>query len=213
MAKRKKIDWEAIEKEYSLGQKSVRTIADQFDVAHTTITRRAKKDGWVQDKTKEIRDKTKAALVTHQSKRTTKRTTPTREDIDRAVQTNIEIIRGHRKDIRKGRQLVDLLSSQLMVAAEHREDLEDEIFKDTKGVEAGGEKSDLRRRNFMMKAVSLPSHAGVLRDLATTIKSLIPLERQAFSLDEAGATLEDVLAALPEQFRDGVREALAEAVS
>ena len=81
---------------------------------------RRQSNGWVQDKTKEIRDKTKAALVTHQSKRTTKRTTPTREDIDRAVQTNIEIIRGHRKDIISAGIRMDTKNLSKLVKTSHR---------------------------------------------------------------------------------------------
>jgi len=34
----------------------------------------------------------------------------------------------------------------------------------------------------MNRAVSLPSHAGVLRDLSTALKSLFPLEREALGL-------------------------------
>lgn len=208
---RKQIDWEAIEKDYSLGQKSLRTIADEHDIAHTTIARKAKKEGWVQDKTQEIRQKTQAALVTHQAERTTKRTTPTRDDIDKAVQTNIEIIRTHRADIKKGRELVSLLSQQLDEAARSRDTLEDDIHEETRGIL--GEKPDAKRRNAMLKAVSIPAHAGVLRDLSVTLKNLIPLERQAFNLDEPGVSLEDILAALPEPFRGQVCQALRGSVS
>jgi hypothetical protein len=36
----------------------------------------------------------------------------------------------------------------------------------------------------MLKAVSLPTHAGVLRDLSIAQKNLIYLERQAFNLND-----------------------------
>ncbi|MNG38877.1 hypothetical protein D3C84_1267350 [compost metagenome] len=39
----------------------------------------------------------------------------------------------------------------------------------------------------MLKAVSLPLHAGVIRDLSTALKNLIPLERQAYNLDEVSS--------------------------
>lgn len=41
-----------------------------------------------------------------------------------------------------------------------------------------------RRRTQLMRLVSLASHAGVLRDLSAAMKNLIPLERQAYNLDE-----------------------------
>lgn len=48
----------------------------------------------------------------------------------------------------------------------------------------------------MLKAISLPSHAGVLRDLSTALKNLVPLERQAYNIKdelEQGSTYEQRL--------------------
>lgn len=211
MAKRKQIDWEAIEKEYRLGQKSTRTLANEHNISHTVINRKAKAQGWVQDKSKEIREKTNAALTSFHDNVSSNVSTPTREDIEVAVQTNVQVIREHRGAIKKGRDLVDLLSTQLDEAAKNREEIEDAIFDETKSSDDG--KPDLRRRNRMLKAVSLPAHAGTLRDLSTALKNLISLEREAFNLNEPGATLEDVLAALPEQFREVVRAELTKSIS
>lgn len=194
-------DWEAIEKEYRMGQKSIRTIASEFGCAHTTIIRRAKRDGWIQDKSAEVARQTRAALVTHHEGRTTKdapRTSVTRQDIDKAVQTNIEVIRNHRSRISQCISTAELLHGQLRDAANNRDTIEGLIVQDT-------EKPDLKRRNAMMKAVSLPSHAGVLRDLSLCLKNLIPLERQAFNIDDDGTKNEPewlaaLLSALPEEF-------------
>lgn len=204
--KRKPIDWEAIEREYRMGTKSMRMLASEYNINVSNISRRVKKYNWVQDKSDEIRQRTHAALVAQQG-----RNTPTGEDIETQVQSNLSVITGHRGDIRQGRQLVGLLSQQLDAAASSRDELEKEIIEDTEGPDGG--KPDLRRRNFMLKAVSLPSHAGTLRDLSTALKNLIPLERQAFNLDEPGANINDILAALPGEFREAVRRRLTEAVS
>jgi hypothetical protein len=172
---RKKPDWEAIERQYRLGQKSMRVIADEYGVNVSNISRRAKRDGWVQDKSDEIRQRTNASLAAQQE-----RNTPTREDIEVAVQTNRQVIINHRKSIKSGQHLVDLLHSQLQQAAEHRAEIEDEIFDATQGEDG---KPDLKRRNAMLKAVSLPAHVGTLRDLSTALKNLVALERQAFNID------------------------------
>lgn len=179
--KQKKFDWDAIEKEYRMGQKSLRTLSSEFGPTPAGISKHAKSHGWVQDKTHEVRSKTRAALLTDKVDNTVN--TPTPADIDRAVRSNVQIIREHRHDIKKGRELVSLLSSQLEVAAGNRETIESDIYEDTKG----DKKIDSKRRNAMMKAVSLPAHAGVLRDLSTALKNLIPLERQAFNIDDQGA--------------------------
>ncbi len=201
----KDTDWESIEREYRMGVKSMRMLASEYNIHVSNISRRVKKYNWVQDKSDEVRKRTNAAIVAQQG-----RNTPTQEDVETQVQTNLSVLFGHRGDIRKGRELVGLLSQQLDQAAKGRDELESEIIDDTKG---DGEKPDLRRRNFMLKAVSLPSHAGVLRDLSTALKNLIPLERQAFNLDEPGANIADILAALPGEFREAVRSALTDAVS
>jgi hypothetical protein len=190
---RKIIDWEAIEKEYSLGQKSIRALASEFSISHTAIQKRIKKEGWVQDKSKEVRQKTKAGLLSCQKEVANEVATPTREDIQKAVQSNIEIIRSHRKSIGRGRELVEVLSLQLAAAADSREELKPTIEAETSGP------NQAARRNSMLKAVALPSHATILRDLSTALKNLIPLERQAFNLDEDGLVSVDEILQIAER--------------
>jgi hypothetical protein len=157
MAKRGKPDWEAVEKEYRLGMKSVRTLAEQYGCAHTTITRRAKKEGWAQDKSEEVQQRTKAALLAHQE-----RTTPTREDIDVAVKTNVEVVRQHRALVQRTLNLVDRLLT----------DAEEE------------------------KTLDINKHGNLFRTVSQGLAKVIPLERQAFNLDDksqTGETIEDII--------------------
>ena len=188
--KRKKHDWEAIEREYRMGQKSLRTLADEFGLSASSISRRAAKYKWVQDKATEIRVKTQAGLIAQQKTQQSlqcngKRNAvapdtgnpPTSDDIERAVRTNIEVIKSHRKAIGRNQRIVDLLASQLEVAAQTRDELSKEIDTET------AEDKTAYRRAQLKKAISLPAHAAVLRDLSTAQKNLITMERQAFNLD------------------------------
>jgi len=95
--KRNLIDWETIEKAYRIGQVSIREIARQHDIQASSITRRAKKGKWQRDHTDEIRQRTRATLL----QRNKKNNKPTPEDIEIAVQTNVEIVRQHRKIIER----------------------------------------------------------------------------------------------------------------
>lgn len=192
MAPRKQYDWESIEKEYRLGQKSLRTLSSEFGPTPGAISKRSKKYGWVQDRSKEVRQKTNAALLKETPTGNTQGNTPTPEDVERAVQTNVHVIKAHRKSIGNSQRLVDLLSSQLKDAAENREELEDQV--DSECAKPDG-KTDFRKRNRFMKAISLPAHAAVLRDLSTAQKNLIALERQAFNLDN-GPTGDDTIDAI-----------------
>ena len=205
MSERKRVDWQAIEKDYRLGQLSLRALATKHGTTPGTISKRANKEEWVKDAAQEVRERTRAALITNAkpagddgAKETegnsvsSKGNTPTYEDIEVAVQTNLSVITRHRKDIAQGHHIVGLLMSQLMQAAQERAELEEAIHEDTED-----DKSTMRRHK-MLKAISLPGHAAVMRDLSTAMKNLIPLERQAYNLDETSAeeTYEERLARL-----------------
>lgn len=203
-SKKKPIDWEAIERDYRLGQMSLRAIATKHDTTPGAISKKAKAREWTQDASQEVRERTRAGLLTQARKEQEQAETadgnsvssagnaPTPADIEIAVQTNLQVIQRHRRDIAKGHGLVNLLFVQLEQAATNREEIEDAIVEETKNDET------TRRRSQMLKLVGLASHAGVLRDLSTALKNLIPLERQAYNLDEVNTeeTYEERLARL-----------------
>ena len=183
MSKRKPIDWVRIQKDYRLGQKSIRNIASEHGVSHQAISKRKKKEGWVQDKSKEVHEKTRAALIGCQDEVAKKVATPSREEIDLEVQTRVQVVLSHRKDIKRGRDICVTLLSQLRDVADFRAELEDAITEETKGdTDAKGNPS-FKRRNAMFKAIALPSNASTLRDLSMVMKNLQGLERIAFNLD------------------------------
>ena len=71
--------------------------------------------------------------------------------------------------------MVSVLMASLMDVAASRDKMQDLIIENT---DAG------QKRSAMLRAVALPSHAATLRDLTTALKNLIPLERQAYNIDE-----------------------------
>jgi hypothetical protein len=100
---------------------------------------------------------------------------PTGRDIATAAVTNVLVVREHRRDIKKGRALASMLADQLNSAMVYRDDLQSEIDAETA--------DDPARRISLSRAISLPAHAAILRDLSAAMKNFIPLERQAFGLD------------------------------
>lgn len=196
-----KYDWEAIEKDYKLGQLSVRAIAQKhnFKGSHSAITSRAKRNGWTRNVTKQVQELTREGLVSGINKDCAHFAhTPTREDIEAAALTNIQVITQHRQDIRAGRTLVNLFMEQLQDSANARDVIEQDIIAETE------EDQTTVRRTSMLKAVSLPSQAGVLRDLSVALKNFIPLERQAYNItDEVeGETYEQRLMRLANEAKD-----------
>jgi hypothetical protein len=176
-------DWEAIEREYRPGILSVREIARQFNVSNTAIHKQAKKEDWERDLTAKVRAAVAKKLLKAESKKETDR-----EIVDAAAERGASVIKLHRTDVARSLSLVNLLSSQLQEAAENRDDIEYEILKDTIGEDG---KVDFKRRSLMKRAISLPAHAGVIRDLSAAQKNLITLERQAYGLNGHNPEEED----------------------
>ncbi len=172
MAERRQIDWEAIEREYRAGQLSVSEIGRQQGVSHTAINKKAKAQGWTRNLTEKVRQEVSARLVSDGVSADN-----VRQTVELAAARGVEVVRSHRQDISSARSLVRLLMGQLVEAATSRDQIEDAIHAET------SDDDNAQRRNQMLRAVSLSSHAGVAKDLSAALKNLIPLERQAFNLD------------------------------
>ncbi len=176
MAKRKPVDWEAVEREYRAGQLSVVEIGRQYGVSHTAINKRAKKLGWTRDLADRVRKEVSARLVSEVSPET--EGSPT----ELAVARGVQVVREHQASIGRGQKLVGVLFGELEESSEHRDDIEAAIQEETREDKNG------ERRARMLRAVALSARSGVLVNLASTLKTLVGLERQAFNLDDPGSS-------------------------
>lgn len=167
------IDWERIEREYRAGQLSVAEIGRQCDISHQAINKRAKREGWTRNLAGKVRAEVAARLVAG-----TVATCNTREAIDNAAARGVELVRQHQHTIGRGRAITLRLLDELEASTCHVGELEEMIEAETL------EDRDPRRRNAMLKAVSLPGRSGVVKDLSLAARNWIGLERQAFNLDE-----------------------------
>lgn len=94
---RKRIDWEAIEAEYSAGIKSIRSIANAFGVAESTIRKRAGRYGWQRDLSSSVRSAVKSKLVRTAGAQSEVRTDA--DIIDSASDEIAQVVIGHRQNI------------------------------------------------------------------------------------------------------------------
>jgi hypothetical protein len=179
--KEKATDWELIERDYRAGLLSLREIGKVHGVSDTAIRKKAKAAGWERDLTEKVNEKVRTELVRSQVRTANPQTE--REIIEAAAATVVQVVRGHRKHITRQIELVDLLTEQLVDAAGDRENIEKAILAETITDE------NSKRYAAMMKAVSLPTHAGTIVSLTNALKTLIGLERQAFNVkDEVEAS-------------------------
>jgi len=166
-------DWEAIEKEYRAGQLSEAQIARQYNISRAAIQKKAKKNGWNRDLSEKVRTEVAARLVAEGLQEARGSAT-----IEMAAARGVALVREHRQDIGTNRKAVTKLIDELHSVIEHRGEIEEDIEAETADDKGG------KRRARMLAAVALPSRAQTASTLAQALRTLIPLERQAFSLDK-----------------------------
>lgn len=178
-------DWEAIESAYRAGVQSVREIASQHGITHGAINKRAKRDGWERDLKAKIKAKADALV----SKREVSTLVSTEKVVSERIliEANAEVIANvrmeHRGDIRRARTLTNSLLEELESECSDVAALNDlgELLRreDDKGMD--------KLNDLYHKIISLPGRVKAMKDLADSLKNLIALERQAYSLDDPDA--------------------------
>lgn len=171
-----KADWERIERDYRAGLLSIREIAKEQGVSDTAIRKKATAYAWERNLSDQVAAMAKAELV-----RTNVRTAnpqTEQEIVEAAASQVVNVVRGHRSRIGRQVELVDLLTQQLVDVAGRRDEFEDAIEDMTVEDKTG------ERRARLMKAVSLSTHASTAVNMANALKTLIGLERQAFSIKD-----------------------------
>lgn len=154
--KKPSTDWESIEKEYRLGQLSIKEIARQHGITHPAILKKAKAKGWVRDKTEELQSKVAAALVTGAVT-----AEPSREQINVAVATAVEVVLGHRTRLQQLKRITDKIANQL-----------EEVLE--------GKRADI---DVLGPKESISDAA---LKLSNATKTIIASERQAFNVPDPG---------------------------
>lgn len=175
-------DWERIEQQYRAGVLSVREIAAAGGVSHTAINKRAKANGWDRNLKAKIQAKADALVSKAEvSTEVSKETLATERGI---VEANAQVIANvrisHRTDIGRYRKLANSLLEELEGMTDNRE-LFDQVGELLRSDDDNGQD---KLNDLYQKVISLPSRTKTLKDLGDTLKVLIGLERQAYSIDE-----------------------------
>lgn len=183
-----KPDWEAIETAYRAGVMSLREIASQHGISEGAIRKRAKRDDWLRDLNAKIQQKADD-LVRKQEvrKQVRNESTLTERVLIEATAEVIATVRmEHRGDIRRARELTNMLFDELGAQCADVSALErlgDIMFDpDDKGRD--------RLNEIYQKVISLPSRVKSMKDLSDSLKTLIGLEREAYSIENKAETKE-----------------------
>lgn len=142
---KKPTDWAGIRSDWSKTDKSIRWLAEWYQISESGIRKRAKQECWPDRSTKSRKVvRTDTAL----------RTEPVvMAGIDATDPTQI---------VGKGHNLIFRLLDELDATTTHHSELAEMIE---------AHEDDPRRRSAMMKAIELPGRANVIKALATAFKT------------------------------------------
>lgn len=172
-------DWEAIEKAYRLGNKSLAQLGEEYGVSHTSISRKAKKLGWIQDKTEEVQTIANALLTQSLCNNAPSNAQPSAFDVQIAAQTQANVVLGHRKGLAKlsglRDRLLDDIEGAIDLLGSH---------KDILSALADGDGEALVSR--VSKVLGRSVIIDDLKKLAEIDEKVRKGEREAFGIKEEG---------------------------
>lgn len=183
-----KPDWEAIESAYRAGVLSVRELAGKYGISHQAISKRAKKDGWERDLKAKVQAKADTLVAKREVARqvATESTISERQLIEATAEVIATVRMEHRGDIRRARELTNTLFDELAGECGDVAVLEQlgELMRreDDKGMD--------KLNDLYHKIISLPSRVKSMKDLSDSLKTLIGLEREAYSIENKAETKE-----------------------
>lgn len=177
-----KTDWERVEADYRAGLLSVREIAAAQGISHTAIQKRAKADGWERDLSAKI--KAKADTLVAKREVATQVAMETAVSERAIVEANAEVIArvrlSHRSDITRSRRLAMALLAEVESQTESLE-----LFEELGDfLRADDEKAQDKRNDVYKRVISGAGRIDSMKKLADTLKVLISLEREAYSVGE-----------------------------
>ncbi|HDC4842597.1 TPA: hypothetical protein O8U67_002694 [Enterobacter kobei] len=183
-----KPDWEAIESAYRAGVLSVRELAGKYGISHQAISKRAKKDGWERDLKAKVQAKADALVAKREVARqvATESTISERQLIEATAEVIATVRMEHRGDIRRARELTNTLFDEL--AGECGDVAALEMLGDLMRRE--DDKGQDKLNDLYHKIISLPSRVKSMKDLSDSLKTLIGLEREAYSIENKAETKE-----------------------
>ncbi len=183
---RKRIDWEAIEREFRTGKFSQVELSKKFGVAEATLCRRIKADQkadmsrWQPDLTLAVRQATNAVLMANLVKsEVNEGQEQVKTNILVAAEMSADVILGHRKGLRHITDIKELLLDQIQQAATHMVDLAEVIEMVRNPDEHGID----RANDALKKAMGRSALVDDLKKLADVDEKVRKGEREAFDIE------------------------------
>ena len=187
------VDWDRIELEFRAGIKTLREIANPYNISHVAISKRAKREGWERDLSAKIKSKALALVNRNEvNKEVNNNNLATeREIIEVNAQMQATALLNHRKDISRYKELAIKLLAEIETETDNQESFSElaEVIIWRSGEDGAVQtKEEVARMARMQKlfdmVMSNPGRVDSLKKLSETMKNLIGLERQALGLSD-----------------------------
>jgi hypothetical protein len=182
MAKKKEVNWTALEIDYRAGVKSLRILASEYGISTARIGQVAEDRGWTRDISAKIKAQAQARLdrAALDSGLDTEKKITEKQVIDANAQIQTDIILSHRTDVTRTRKLTMILLEEAEIATGNNE-----LLRDLANLMYLPDKNGVDKLNeAYQKVISMPGRVDAVKKLAETLKTLIALERQAFGMDD-----------------------------
>lgn len=181
-AKRPKVDWEAVERDYRAGSKTLRQIGEEYGCSHVAVKKRAEREGWSRDLSVRIKEAAEAKVTKAEVTRivTKEAAISERQVVEVNAQLLADVVLNERSDVKRARSIVQKLWELVEVELDHPEELEKlgDLLRSED--EFGNDKlNDLYRA-----AIGLPQQVKNAKALADALKVLIELERRILKIDD-----------------------------
>lgn len=177
-----KPDWEAIETAYRAGVMSLREIASQHGISEGAIRKRAKRDDWSRDLNAKVKERADDLVRKAEVRKQVRSEVTLNERV--LIEATAEVIATvrmeHRGDIRRARTLANALFDELEAECADVDALRKlgELMLDP------DDNGRDRLNELYHVIISMPERVKSMKALSETLKNLIGLERQAYSMDE-----------------------------
>lgn len=193
--KRKRIDWEAVERDYRTGQLSNVELAAKHRTNPATLCRKIKsdqsidQDRWQKDLTEVVRQATNARLMAELVKDSVNDgQEQVNSVVKAAAEVNVQVIRQHQRDAGSTRALVMHMLAELTLATHQPAEIArlSEIMTEGSGADA----DDVDEAKRAVKdLLDIHKRVASIQKLADTLHKLQPLERRAYGIkdDEGGS--------------------------
>lgn len=189
--KRPAVDWEAVEREYRAGIRSLADIGSEFGVSAPGILKKAKVKGWERNLAAKIKAKAdakvNAALVNEQVN--AEALISERQIVDANAAMLADAVLNQRSDIKRSRATVQ----RLWLLVESQLDNSSELEKLGALLRNEDESGNDKLNDIYAAVIRLPQQIKNVKLLADSIKVMVELERKVLRIDDQPADASDHL--------------------